>query len=87
MQGHIILRYRHLRGYLYSLFPKIMNILDRINEWQLKIKPRLKLSIELLKPMEEQSILFRHDDGEAKVLPVVFANSLRVVLLTLAIVA
>ena len=63
-----------------------MNILDCVNEWELEIKSWLKLPIELFKPMEEKSILFGHDDSEAKVLPVVFTYSLGVVLLTLAIV-
>ena len=63
-----------------------MNILDCVNEWELEIKSWLKLPIELFEPMEEKSILFWHDDSEAKVLPVVFTNSLGVVLLTLAVV-
>jgi len=63
-----------------------MNILDCVNEWELEIKSWLKLPIELFKPMEEKRILFGHDDSEAKVLPVVFTNSLGVVLLTLAVV-
>ena len=63
-----------------------MNILDCVNEWQLEIKSWLKLPIELFESMEEKSILFGHNNSEAKVLPVVFANSLGVVLLTLAVV-
>jgi len=86
MQSHVIFGDSNLGGNFYGLFPEIMNILDCVNEWELEIKSWLKLPIELFKPMEEKRILFGHDDSEAKVLPVVFTNSLGVVLLTLAVV-
>lgn len=64
-----------------------MDVLDGIDEWQLEIEAWLQLPIKFLEPMEEQSILFWHNNCEAEVLSVVFANSLRMIFLTLAIVA
>jgi hypothetical protein len=86
VQCDVIFGDSNLRGYLNGLFPEIMNILNCVNKGELEIKSWLKLPIELLEPVEEERILFGYDDSEAKVLSVVFTYSLRVVLLTLAVV-
>lgn len=64
-----------------------MNVLDGVDERQLVVETWLQLSLEFLEPMKEQSILLWHNNSNTEILPVVFADSLRVVLFTLAIVA
>ena len=63
-----------------------MYILDGVDEWNLEVESWLELSLELLKSVKQESILFGHDDSKTKVLSVVFANPLRVILFTLAVI-
>jgi len=53
-----------------------MNIFNRIDKRKLKVETWSELLAEFLKPMLEESVVFRDDDNESEESSVVFANPL-----------
>eukprot|EP00355_Strombidium_rassoulzadegani_P000219 CAMPEP_0168608284 /NCGR_PEP_ID=MMETSP0449_2-20121227/540_1 /TAXON_ID=1082188 /ORGANISM="Strombidium rassoulzadegani, Strain ras09" /LENGTH=119 /DNA_ID=CAMNT_0008648249 /DNA_START=603 /DNA_END=963 /DNA_ORIENTATION=- len=78
VQGHVVPRNSDLGGNFDCLFPQIVNILDGVDDGDLEIEARLQLSLVLFESVKHESIVFGHDDGEAKESSIILPDPLGV---------
>ena len=60
-----------------------MNVLDGVDQRDLEVKTRLQLPLEFLEPMQQDSVLLWDYHHATEPGPVVFPDSLRMLVLTL----
>ena len=83
MQVNVVLGDSHLGCDFDGLLSQVMNVFDGVDQRDLEVKTRLQLPLEFLKPMKQDSVLLWDNHHATKPGPVVFSDSLRMLVLTL----